>query len=285
VAILAAFVAYERRIAFPSLDVRLFANPRFAASVGSVGLIFFAAMGTLFFMAFYLQLIRGYSPLRTGLLMLPFAAAQMLLAPRSAGLVKRFGPKAVCAFGMALVTASLAALAFIDGDTPVWLLGTIFFVQGAGMANVMPPATESIMASLPRERAGVGSAVGNTVRQVGGALGVAVLGSVLSAAYRHDITGSLANLPAPVRAVARESISGSYGAAALLGPAGVDLVAAANRTFVNAMHYAAWGAALVALLGMVVVLAWLPGRSPAAPRATATGSVGAPDDELELAEA
>jgi MFS transporter, DHA2 family, multidrug resistance protein len=285
--ILAAFVAYERRISFPSLDVRLFTNRRFSASVATIGLTFFAAMGTFFFMAFYLQLIRGYSPLHTGLLMLPFAVAQLVFAPRSAALVKRIGPKAVCAFGMLLVVASLVALAFVDADTPAWQLCVIFFVQGTGMANIMPPATEAIMASLPREKAGVGSAVSNTVRQVAAALGVAVLGSVVSAVYRHDIARSIADLPAPARAAARESISGTYGVASRLGPAGADLVATANRTFVHAMHYAAWGSALAALIGFVVVLAWLPGRGPAvAPTVESAVEVpDTPDEALELAGA
>jgi EmrB/QacA subfamily drug resistance transporter len=281
--VLAAFVAYERRISFPSLDVRLFGNPRFSAPVGAVGLIFFAAMGTFFFMAFYLQLIRGYSPLRTGLLMLPFAVAQMVFAPRSAAMVKQFGAKAVSASGTALVVASLVALAFIDATTPVWLLGAIFFVQGAGMANVMPPATESIMASLPREKAGVGSAVANTVRQVGGALGVAVLGSVLSAVYRDGIAGAVAGLPGPARTAAEESVAGSYGVAGKLGPAGAELVAAADRTFVHAMHYAAWGSAITALVAFLVVVVWLPGRTrPQAPAPDPLESLG---EQLELAEA
>src|SRR6185437_9291254 len=98
-------------------------------------------------------------------------------------------------------------------------------VMGAGMANVMPPATESIMAALPREKAGVGSAVGNTVRQVGGALGVAVLGSVLAAIYRGQVAPSVSGLPTPARAAAEESISGAYGVAGRLGDAGQNLIA------------------------------------------------------------
>src|SRR6266536_4643935 len=116
--------------------------------------------------------------------MTPFAVAQMVFAPRSAALVRRFGPKAVSAAGMALTAGVLLGFGLITPGTPVWVIGALFFANGVGMANVMPPATESIMSSVPREKAGVGSAVGNTVRQVGGALGVAVLGSALSAVYR-----------------------------------------------------------------------------------------------------
>jgi EmrB/QacA subfamily drug resistance transporter len=278
--ILAAFVWYERRSDHPSLDVRLFRDPQFSAAVASTGIVFFAAIGTFFFAAFYLQLVRGYTPLQAGLMMLSFAAAQLIFAPRSAAMVKRFGPKAVCAVGLALVTIGLGGFIFVTAETPVWALLVLFFVQGVGMANVMPPVTESVMASLPRERAGVGSAVLNTVRQVGGALGVAVLGSVLAAVYRDRI-GDLSALPAPAQAAARESIAGAYGVAERAGPVGTPLIDAANDAFVTAMHWAAAGSAIMAVAGIGVVLAWLPRRSaPFAPPATGADGERVP----ELAE-
>ena len=281
-ALLVAFVLVERRVRYPSLDVTLFRNPRFSAAVGSIGLVFFAAMGTFFFMAFYLQLVRGYSPLAAGLLTTPFAVAQLIFAPRSAAMVRRYGPKAVCAVGLGLVTLGLGGFFLVDATSPVWLLGVLFFLQGAGMANVMPPATESIMSSLPREKAGVGSAVGNTIRQVGGALGIAVLGSVLAAVYRSGIHDKVGALPAAGRAAAGESISGAYGAAQHLGGAGHGLIDTANSAFVDAMHTAALGSVLVALAGVVVVLAWLPRRAVVQP---VPEPVATREDQLELAEA
>jgi MFS family permease len=133
--------------------------------------------------------------LQAGLLMTPFAAAQLIFAPQSAGMVRRFGPKAVCAVGLGLVTIGLIGFAFVGATTPLWVLIVLTFIQGSGMANVIPPATESIMSSLPREKAGVGSAVSNTIRQVGGALGVAVLGAILAAVYRSQIGDAVAGLP------------------------------------------------------------------------------------------
>jgi len=265
-AVLAAFVLWERSITYPSLDVRLFRDPRFAAATGAVGTVFFAAMGTLFFMSFYLQLVRGYSPLQTGLLFMPFAVAQLVFAPRSAAMVRRYGPKAVCAVGLFLVAVALLGLATLSEHTPLWVLGLYFFVQGVGMANVMPPVTESIMASLPREKAGVGSAISNTVRQVAGALGIAVLGSVLSAVYRSRVGDHLGALPVGSRAAAGNSISATYGTAADLAAHGQarvasGLVEAGNSAFVGAMHWAAWGSVAVALVGVAIVLAWLPSRS------------------------
>ncbi|NJC72719.1 MFS transporter [Planosporangium thailandense] len=260
-AILAGFVAYERRIPFPSLDVRLFADRRFSAAVAAVGLVFFAAMGSMFFMAFYLQLVRGYSPLKSGLLMVPFAVAQMVFAPRSSALVRRYGPKAVMAAGMVVTGVALAGFAFVTVGTAAWVVAALAFVQGVGMANVMPPATESVMSSLPREKAGVGSAVSNTVRQVASALGVAVLGSVLSAAYRGGMAPHVTGLPAAARTPASESISGGYAVAARLGTAGRTLIGHVNDAFVHAMHYAAIGSTLVALIGLLVVFGWVPRHS------------------------
>ncbi|MFC0005332.1 MFS transporter [Micromonospora siamensis] len=271
-AVLAIFVTHELRSDHPSLDVRLFRVPRFAAPVTLIGLVFFAAMGVMFFNAFYLQLVRGYSPLETGLLFLPFAGAQLIFAPRSAAMVRRFGGRAVAVTGLLLTTVALGAFVLVQADTPIWMVTVLTFIQGAGMANIMPPATESIMSALPREKAGVGSAVSNTVRQVAGALGVAILGSVLSAVYRDDIAPAVAALPAAARDAASESISGAYAAAGRLGPAGPSLIGSANDAFVTAMHWAAGISAGVAALGILVALRWLPGPAGAAPATPATAA-------------
>ncbi|WP_067500368.1 MFS transporter [Actinoplanes sp. TFC3] len=285
VVVLTAFIVYERRIAFPSLDVRLFSNRQFSASTGMVGLVFFAAMGAMFFSAFYLQLVRGYGPLASGALFVPFAVGQIVFAPRSAAMVKRFGPKAVSVVGLLLVAAGLFGWVFITETTPIAVVGALFFVMGVGMANVMPPATESIMAALPREKAGVGSAVSNTVRQVGGALGVAVLGAILSSVYRDDVTSVTQNLPGAAREVAEESISGAYTAAAQAGPAGQTLIAGANDAFMTALHWASVGATGFALLGALVALLWLPGKRPAQAPAPTSAEGLAEEQGVELVEA
>ncbi|MEH1125797.1 MFS transporter [Micromonospora sp. CPCC 206061] len=260
-AVLAAFVAYERRIEFPSLDVRLFKVPRFAAPVALIGLVFFAALGVFFFSAFYLQLVRGYSPLETGLMLLPFAVAQLVFAPRSAAMVKRYGGKAVSVVGLVLTAIGMGGFVFLGVNTPIWVVLVLFFVQGVGMANIMPPAMESIMSSLPREKAGVGSAVSNTVRQVAGALGVAVLGSVLAGVYRGEVSSAVGTLPDPAREAVEESISGAYGVAQGLGPAGGAVIDAANNAFVTAMHWTAAIGTVVAALGVPMVLRWMPGKA------------------------
>jgi DHA2 family multidrug resistance protein-like MFS transporter len=285
VAVLAGFVWYERRITFPSLDVKLFAIPQFSASVGAIGLVFFAAMGAMFFSAFYLQLVRGYGPLASGALFVPFAVAQMVFAPRSAAMVKRFGPKLVSTVGLLLVAAGLAGWIVVGVTTPIWVVGALFFLMGVGMANVMPPATEAIMAVLPREKAGVGSAVSNTIRQIGGALGVAALGAIVSSAYRDGVTTATAGLPDAAREVARESISGAYGVAGEAGPAGAALIGSANDAFITAMHYASIGSTIFALLGALVAVIWLPGKSPAATPPASTSEALAEEQGVALVDA
>ncbi|GIJ47751.1 MFS transporter [Virgisporangium aliadipatigenens] len=268
VAVLATFVWIESRSTHPSLDVRLFRNPAFSAASAAVGLAFFAVLGSFFFIVFYLQLVRGLSPLETGWLMVPFAVAQLIFAPRSAAMVRRFGPKFVASGGLALTTLALVGFTLIRADTPVWTVGALFFLMGVGMANVMPPATESIMSTLPREKAGVGSAVSNTVRQVGGALGVAVLGSLLSAAYRNAMDDQVAGLPAPLAKAAKESLAGTYGVADGLGERGAALIAPANAAFIDAMHMVALASVFVGAISVAVVLAWMPRRSTTAPTPT-----------------
>jgi EmrB/QacA subfamily drug resistance transporter len=258
-AVLAFFAWYEARLRHPSLDVRLFRDPRLSSAVAALSLVFFGMMGAFFFLSFYLQSVRGFTPLRAGMLSLPFAAGQMLMAPRSAGLVRRLGAKAVVTAGLLVITLALTGYQVLGTATPIWLLGILFFVQGSGMGTVLPPATEAVMSVVPRERAGAGSALTNTARQVSGALGVAVLGSVLAQAYRGRLAPELAALPGPARAAVGRSITATQAAAARLGPAGHALARAGDSAFVHAMHITTLISAVITLLGALVVITWMPG--------------------------
>ncbi|MER7717158.1 MFS transporter [Streptomyces flaveolus] len=261
-AVLVAFVVYEKRSDHPSIDVTYFRNKVFSAAIAAIALVFFALMGVTFFSVFYTQSVLGFSPLETGLLMLPLAASQLIFAPRARLLVDRFGNRATTTAGMVLIAAMLAAFATLEADTPVWLLEVYFFLMGTGMAHIMTPTSVVIMQALPREKAGSASALSNTFRQVGGALGIAVLGSVLSTAYRNGIEGDLGHVPAGLRHTAGESIEATLGVAERLGPRGEALVGPAHDAFLHAMHVTAlWGAG-VAVLGAVVVAVYLPGRTP-----------------------
>jgi EmrB/QacA subfamily drug resistance transporter len=263
--VLAFFAWYETRISHPSLDVRLFRDARLSSAIGALSLTFFGMMGALFFLSFYLQSVLGYSPLHAGTISLAFAAAQMLMAPRSAGLVRRFGAKSVVAAGLLAMTVALAGYQLLSVTTPIWVLCVLFFIQGAGMGVIMPPATEAVMSVVPRERAGAGSALTNTARQVSGALGVAVLGSILAQAYRDQLSPHLAGLSASARNTATGSITASQEVAAKLGAAGRNLAGFADTSFVHAMHITTLISAAITLLGAIVVLRWMPGRTAAAP--------------------
>ncbi|MGE5135065.1 MAG: DHA2 family efflux MFS transporter permease subunit [Gemmatimonadota bacterium] len=275
VAVLAGFAWYELRIDHPSLDVRLFRNPRLSAATASIALVFFALAGAFFFISFYLQNVRGYSPLQAGLLTIPLAAGQLLFAPRSATLVRRFGARAVTTGGLLVVALALAGYELLGTATPIWVLEVVFFIQGAGMANVMPPATEAVMSVVPRERGGAGSALTNIARQVAVALGVAVLGSVLAQVYRGQLAPHLAGLPAAARGPATSSIAATQAVAQRLGHPGAGLLPAADQAFVHAMHVTSLVSVVVALLGAAAVAVWMPGLRAGQAAATAAGQPAA----------
>jgi EmrB/QacA subfamily drug resistance transporter len=264
-AVLAVFGWHEARTEHPAFDVRLFRDPRLSAAVAAIAFCFFAAAGVFFFMSFYLQSVRGLTPLESGAMVLPFAVAQLSFAPRSAALVNRFGARAVCTTGLLMVTLALLGYQLIDESSPLWVVSIILLVQGVGMANVMPPATESVMSALPKEKAGPGSAINNTARQVAVAMGVAVLGSVVAAGYRRDLAGPLSALPPGPRHLAGESIEGTMAVASRMGAAGRALIEPAHAAFVHSVHTAAAAAAAIAFVGALMVFKWMPGRPSASP--------------------
>ena len=259
-AVLTVFCVHESRTEHPSLDVRLFRDPRLSSAAAAIGLNFFAMSGVYFFMSFYLQDVRGYTPMHAGLLTTPVAVGQLIASNRSAKLVGRFGAKAVAASGLVIVTFALIGYHFQTATTPIIGLECIFFLQGAGMGIVMPTATESVMSVVPRERCGAGSAITNTSRQVAVALGVAVLGSILARSYRADLAPGLRVLPAGSRAAATQSIAATDSAAVRLGHGGAALFSLAGRSFVHAMHVTTVFSAVVAASGAVLIAMWMPGR-------------------------
>ena len=282
-AVLAIFCVHESRTEHPSLDVRLFRDPRLSAAAAAIGLNFFAMAGVYFFMSFYLQDVRGFTPMRAGVLTVAVAAGQLLAANRSAVLVARYGAKTIAAGGLATVTGALIGYHALDLGTPVIAIEGIFFLQGAGMGIVMPTATESVMSVVPRERGGAGSAITNTSRQVAVALGVAVLGSILARAYRSGVAPGLSVVPAAGRPAATQSIAATQAAAAHLGPRGVALVALAGRSFVDAMHVTTVVSACIAGTGTALIAIWMPGRRAAAARDAAALAGTSPTRQVPLA--
>jgi len=262
--VLATFAWWEARSDHPMLDVQFFKNPRFTAASLGITAVFFAMFGSTFLLTQHLQFVMGYSPLQAGVRLLPWAAVMLVVAPSSARLVERFGTKAVVTTGLALVTVALALLSTVPVDSTY--VGDVLWrmmIMATGMALVMAPATESIMGSLPRAKAGVGSAVNDTTRQVGGALGVAIVGSVMSSIYRGEIGSFVgaSGLTGDAAEQARASLGGALQVAGQLpGEAGAVLARAAKEAFVAGLQRGVLVAAAAALIGAVVTYRWLPAR-------------------------
>jgi EmrB/QacA subfamily drug resistance transporter len=262
--LLTAFVAWERHTPQPMLDIRFFENARFSAASAAIMLTFFAMFGTMFLLTQFLQSVLGYTPLETGVRFLPMAATMMVLAPNSTRLVDRLGSKVVVASGMLIAAAGLLLTSRLTVGASYTDVAIALVVFSAGLALVMPPATESIMGSLPPAKAGVGSAVNDTTREIGGALGVAVLGSVLSSGYGPDVRDAVAGTPLPATAV--DAVSDQVGAAMevasrLGGEPGRALADAAGRAFVDGQSIAFVIGAAALALGAVIVGFFLPARA------------------------
>jgi EmrB/QacA subfamily drug resistance transporter len=280
VLIIALFLWLESRSDHPSFDVSLFKNRGYSVSLTAVSLAFFAMSGITFSLPFYLQILRGYSTLAAGLCFLPFAVGQLLAAPRSAAMVKRFGYRAVMTVGLVLVAISMLLLARIPIDAPLWAVLLVFFVFGLGMGNVIAPGSTILQNVLPLARAGAGSAVQNTVRQVAGALGVAIVGTVLANQYAANITSVISQVPPQFPDAAKQAATESVVAAdAILDQAaaqGMDaglvetLRQGAYEAFLSASHVTSYISLAVIVIAALVVFFLLPVITPPEKKEAAT---------------
>ncbi len=282
---LGIFVWWERRSDHPMLDVRFFKNPRFSAANAAITLTFFAMFGSIFLLTQYLQFTLGYTPLESGIRMLPYAGTMMVVAPLSSRVVERFGSKATIAVGLGLAGIALVVFGGLTVDSDYGDIVWRFMILAAGMGLVMAPATDSVMGSLPLAKAGVGSAVNDTTRQVGGALGVAIIGSVVSSVYGSKIADFFAGTSAPDAAVegAKNSLGGAFGVAQQLGSSGrpnaqqlsAELIETANEAFVEAFRWGTRVGAVALAIGVVIVVRFLPARASAANIAEQTNDLAA----------
>jgi EmrB/QacA subfamily drug resistance transporter len=247
-AVLVVFAAWELRARYPMLDPRLFRHGRLSAGTLSIFIQFFAFFGFIFVALQYLQGVRGYSPFGAALSVLPLPAVMMPTAKMTPRLTARFGPRDVCVTGLVLVSAGLAVLSQAGTDTPYWLLVAGLVPLGAGLGAAMTPATGAITEALPASRQGVGSALNDLSREVGGALGIAVIGTVVTTVYRTHL--NLAGVPAGLAGKARGSFALALHAS---GPVRVS----AGSAFTDGLHaglLCAAGAALAAAITVAVLL-------------------------------
>lgn len=257
-----AFILWERHTPHPILDISFFKNRRFTAASLAVMLGYFAMFGAMFLISQLLQFVLGYSALDAGIRLLPFALSMSVFATVSTKLVERLGTKVVVVAGMATFAAGLLWAAGVGAGGTYSDYLPAMLLMGTGVALTWAPTTESIMGSLPAAKAGVGSAVNDTVREVGGALGVAVLGSVLASQYASSVGSSTAALPPEAAHVAGNSIGGAVVVAQQIGgSAGTALLDVARNAYVDGFGVALTIAAVVALAGVVIAAAWLPGRT------------------------
>jgi EmrB/QacA subfamily drug resistance transporter len=262
--ILAAFVGWQLRRPDPMLDVRLFRNPRFTAASGAIALAFFGLFGFIFLITQYFQVVLSYDPLRAGVATLPFALVTGLVSPAAIALMKRVGTKAVVTTGLALMSAGFVVAAGTSVDSAYWgRIITAMILIAAGLALTASPATEAIMGALPPGQAGVGSAVNDTTRELGGTLGVAIVGSVMSSAYSSHVLTALTKLgaPAAVTSAAQQSVVAGLRAAAYLPPGLRGFAAdAARQAFVAGLHTGSLVAAGATAVAALATLAFLPAR-------------------------
>jgi MFS transporter, DHA2 family, multidrug resistance protein len=260
VVLLAAFVAWERIAPSPMLDLALFRNRRFSAASLSITGVFFALMGTIFFLTQYLQDVLGYSALAAGVRVVPVSIGMIVGAGAATKLTERVGTKLVVTTGLVTVAAGLGILSFAAVDSAYGLVGAALLVIGLGMGLAMAPATDSIMGAVPVAKASVGSAVNDTTRMVGGTLGVAILGSVLSSGYRARVDVSA--LHGAAAHAAHDRVQGALAVAGKLGgDRGRELAASASHAFVGAMDTTVLVGMGFALAGALLALILLPSRA------------------------
>ena len=276
IAVLALFALWESRTSHPMLPLAFFRNRAFSGAVSSVAMVTFGLFGTLFLLTQYLQFSLGYSALAAGIRVLPAAGMIAVIAPLSALALRVTTVRYTVAAGLACIAAGLWLLSGSTAASTYTSMLPGIMLLGAGAGLAMPAATESVMGSLPAGDTGVGSAANGTFLQTGGALGVAVIGSLLGTRYADSISATLA--PYHVPASVSEAVRGSLGAALEVaarigGQAGAELAGAAKDAFASGMDLGLLAGAGVAVGGCVIALVVLPGRRSSR-RATPGGRRG-----------
>jgi len=281
VVVLTLFVLWESRVGEPMLDLMYFRNPAFSTATGGMVLVFLSMYGVVFLITQYFQLILGYSPLSAALRFLPMAPILMIVSPLTPRITAHLGANRTVATGIALVSVGFLSFSFLAVDTAyLYVLLCVFFLM-SGIALTMSPMTAAIMSAVPPRRAGAGSAMNDATRELGAALGVAVLGSIAASRYGSGIKGAIAHLAPVDQAAARTSLGTALQAAGHLPrDAAARLVSAADHAFVSGIHLAAITGALPAASASLFVLRFLPRHI--AQHGAVRGALDAAEEMAEL---
>ncbi len=254
-AALLGFVFWELRAEHPMLPMEFFKVPSFSVSSGVITIAFFMMFGFFFLVTQYLQFVKGYSPLRAGLSTMPLGITLVVVSPRSAALAQKIGATKVIAGGFASIAIGFGLLSLVSPDTPYWRLVISFVLLGIGMGSTAAVSTGRLMSSVPHSKAGVGSAVNDTTREVGGAFGIAVLGSILNSAYRNGIDLSSFDLPPELGEAAKESMGGAlFASRTLPAEIGDTLRITASSSFTDAFSTVSLVAAAIAVCSAIGVV-------------------------------
>jgi EmrB/QacA subfamily drug resistance transporter len=278
-AAIVSFVVWELRRREPMLDPRNFARRGFGAGSLSVTVQFFAAFGFLFLALPYLQLVMGFSPLEASAALVPMALVVIPLSRVAPALAGRFGVRVIGATGLSLMATGFLVLSQLEVGSSYWLFLTGLLPFGAGMALSGAPATTAIVTSLPREKQGIASAVNDVSRELGGALGIAVLGSVMNIAYRAGVEDSTAGLPPDVAEHATSSLAAAQQIGQQLGAEGQQLVVHAQSAFVDGFSHSLLVGAGALIVGAAFVALRAPGRAESEQNAGAGHVRGVPAAE------
>jgi EmrB/QacA subfamily drug resistance transporter len=260
VAMTLAFGAIELRRRHPLLDVRLFANPTFATGAAAITVFFLAMFGFFFIMMQHMQLILGYSPIKTAMSLAPIMGPILVLSATSFWYLPRVGLRMVVFTGLALIAAGFFFLRWVDLGSTYFDLAWPMVVMSFGIGLLTAPTTSAIMNTAPDDKQGVASAVNDTTREMGAALGIALAGSLLAAKYSDALRPQLAGFPAPVRDAAVDSLGQAIEVARRIGPQGDQLAELSKAAFIEAMHTSQLALAITVAIGAVVIGAWAPGR-------------------------
>ncbi|MDB5163610.1 MAG: transporter [Candidatus Saccharibacteria bacterium] len=261
-AILALFIWWELRNKHPMLDVRLFKRPAFGVSALSLTLVFFALQGMFFSFSLFLQLIHGYSPLSSSVRLLPVAATLTVAAPLSTPLANRFGKRRVVSAGMLTIALGILIISTVGIASSYLHLVFGIVVMALGIGLAMSPTTDLLMSAVPKNRAGMGSAMNDTTRELGGALGIAVLGSLLASQYSSKIASAIANLPAAAKQTAASSLAGAMAVGQQVGgDVGNSLVAAAKDAWMSGFHRSVIIGAVIVAMAAIVAYIGLPDQA------------------------
>jgi EmrB/QacA subfamily drug resistance transporter len=273
IVVLTAFVAWELHVDEPMLDVRFFRKPAFSTGTGGMILVFLAMFGVMFLITQYFQLVLDYTPLSAAVRLLPMAPIMIIVAPLTPRLSARFGANRVVTFGMLLITGGLLMFTAVGLHTPYLYVLVTLVPLVSGMALSMAPMTAAIMSAVPPRRAGAGSAMNDATRELGAALGIALMGSLAASRYTSRLASVTAHLPAGVKHQANVSLADALAAATRLGGvSGHVLSVASQDAFIDGIRVAVTFGAVLAAISAVVVFRKLPreavhGSSVESPRA------------------